>query len=647
MISEDSYKNPFVDYNANVMDNSKILEYWCTPKTSGLDFFSDAMPIFFMGGRGTGKTMFLKYFSYYVQRDEALRDKKTVLSHLQNKGGIGFYIRFDGPVLRSFNGKIIKKEIWDILFTHYFELQVCKAYIEVINDLVRMNELNDKQVKMFISEFNNLMEISENTPKTISEAFKFVETKIKEINRYRSNIAFSDVKFNGRVFSSQELSFGVAKIAMHTIEPFGKLLFAIMIDEYENFDNNQQRIVNTLIKFVQNGITFRIGLRLEGLRTNDTISDNEFLKETRDYSKLIFENFITSLNNEKKYKDFLYNVAKKRLEAVPILKKKKFIDISQIFGDVENPEDEAFEIAKGEKRHFELLKNASLDSPIKELVEILSYPQNPLFEMLNILWVIRGWKPEDVKKAMNDFIKGLISEDSKKYKNDYTNKYKLSLLFLLASQYRKNKKYYSFNTLCRLSSGIVGNFIELCRRAFQLAYFEDLQELIDNGRISKDVQNRAAIDLADTQFEDIKKIKKHGEYIYRMAKNLGNVFSKYHKDPLIRYPETNQFTVDISLIEEDYKKIFLSAIEWSVIQRKSGLQQQSPGRKKENIYTLNRIYSPSFQISYRTRGGYNESYNSADIKSILTSDNFKPQMKLIAGNSKKMEVESMQMKFEL
>ena len=76
---KNSYKNPFSDYSANGLDAQAILDYWYDPfsfipksEFKESDLFNDTNPIVFMGGRGSGKTMFLKYFSYEVQVDSQL-----------------------------------------------------------------------------------------------------------------------------------------------------------------------------------------------------------------------------------------------------------------------------------------------------------------------------------------------------------------------------------------------------------------------------------------------------------------------------------------------------------------------------------------------------------------------------------------------
>ena len=56
---------------------------------------------------------------------------------------------------------------------------------------------------------------------------------------------------------------------------------------------------------------------------------------------------------------------------------------------------------------------------------------------------------------------------------------------------------------------------------------------------------------------------------------------------------------------------------WSVIQKKKGMQQASIGKDDEEIYILNRIFSPIFQISVRTRGGFNVEINEQEFIELI------------------------------
>ena len=634
MISEDSFNNPFADYNANTMESSKILEYWCSPFTKSMSISESdlykGMPLVFMGGRGTGKTMFLRYFSYQVQKYEVYKknqekQSKNILKHFKERGGIGFYLRIDGPILRSFDEKGLPPEKWDDIFTHYFELLVCKSYIEVIQDLVICDELDIKDIEAkFVPKVAVHLGKSKEEVKTIDDVLATVESELKEVTNFRAQIAFSDVEFKpSNAFASQDLSFGVAEIAKKNIKEFkNDFNFVVFIDEYENFTERQQRVINTLLKFVKAGITFRIGARLEGFHTFDTISENEFIKEGSDYSKIIFENF---LNKDQEYKGFLKKIAEKRLESIDVFKNNAHLDISKILGTKEHFENEAIELVEARTnpyKHFELLRLCDKEIDIEVVKDIIGYPENPLLEMLNILWVIRGRDPEYVSDTMKHYLEGEKSASVKKYNDDYTNKYKLSLMILLAHYYKKHKKYYSFNTFCYLSSGIVRNFIELCRKSFQYAYFENRDMLLHNGTISPDIQDKAAHDLANSELEMIPRIREHGSNLYRFTNNLGNIFKKYHTDQLSRYPETNQFKCDISSIDDlELQKSFKAAIEWSIIQEKVGDQ---------NKFILNHAFSPKFDLSYRIRGGlHGENYETSDIRALMTENNVGPKKKLV------------------
>jgi hypothetical protein len=645
---DDSYKNPFSEYNANKMDSKTILEFWCSPfsfarskpiesGSSEADVLSDQMPLFFVGGRGTGKTMLLKYFSYQVQLELAKREVSNgnaaaLAEYFTKKQAIGIYIRIDGPLLRSFRGKAIPSATWDAIFAHFFELRVCQTILDVLRDLVENEVVAEASIDArFYAETAKLLGLDQSKHTDLTALLGAVEQDLTAVTAFRSDIVFKEVTFSPRKsFSSGDL-FGLLKIIRKHVKVLGKnLLFPIFIDEYENFSIEQQRQINTLVKFVPEGATFRIGMRFEGLHTFDTVNPKEFIKKGRDYQEIIFEEVLIK---DKDYEQFLVLVAAKRLEAVPAFRRIGATDIRKILGLRANLESEAkalLDQRKTANQHFKLLRFANFDGSAEKTEKLLKHSENPLLEMLNVLWVIRGKNPKDVKAAMDQYLSGSKTPQAKKYRMDYVDKYKLSLMFLLCSVYRKNKQYYSFNTFCFLSSGIVGNFIELCRRSFQLAYFEDRENLLNNGVISAGIQDTAAKETSSTELQMVTRIHEHGDALYRFVCNLGNIFRSYQTDAGLKYPETNQFSVDIgTFTDQSLKRAFQAAVEWSLIQRKPRLQRTSPSSPRRVIYTLNRIFAPAFEITYRTRGQFSEEYSEAEVKTLMSSEDVKPKVSLL------------------
>lgn len=101
--------------------------------------------------------------------------------------------------------------------------------------------------------------------------------------------------------------------------------------------------------------------------------------------------------------------------------------------------------------------------------------------------------------------------------------------------------------------------------------------------------------------------------MYNFAVNMLGIFAYYHKDDLaLSYPETNQFYLADSFNESGINRsIWKSLLNWGVIIKKQNYQRQSlSSSHKANLYYLNMIYYPIFNISPRLRGGFNVALTS-------------------------------------
>lgn len=621
---KDLYRNPFSGVNAVQLDTDLILEYWCNPFLYDLfseikeyDIYNDTNNIVLMGGRSTGKSMFLRYWSYPVQLKISEKENISLNEIIQRNKGVGFYFRIDGAKLKSFQGHGLSQEHWTSVFTHYFELIVGRQYIEVLNLLEVERSIDGKIITaQLIPKLCGLLEFNNHT--SLENIITEFDLRIKEVEVHLGNVPFYKKEFvpKDRGFLSQSLSFGIPELLLSVIPSFKNLNLIILLDEYENFLHYQQKVVNTLLRFTKPHTKFRIGMRLEGFRTFEMISEDDFIKEGREYRKVVFEEVV---NKNSGYQDFLCEIAKKRLESIPALKDREFTNIKTILGDSENLEQEAIELAQSKPN--KIFEQFSKKFP-KEDLEKLRCPQNPLLELLNFIWLSRGVTADQTAKSMNDYlnkVKG--SDDGEKYRRDYIDKYKLTLTFLLCSIYRTNKQYYSFNTFAFLSSGIVGHFIELCRRSFSIADWGDTDTLLAKGIIKKDFQNKAAIEFSNSEKQQIGRIETYGGLISKFIVNVGNIFRGFHLDIQMRYPETNQFAINVDSIQDsELQNALKAAVRWTIIQRKPKMQRSGPSESLQDLYMLNRIFSPSFQISYRTRGGKSISLNKASLKKLMYED---------------------------
>ena len=109
-------------------------------------------------------------------------------------------------------------------------------------------------------------------------------------------------------------------------------LVIIIIDEYENAAE-YQILLNSLLKQVDAKIkvTYRIGVRPQGMVTMETRVGNEFLQINRDYILCQLRS-----DNMLKYKKFIANIANIRLNSNQTYVELGLTNIEELLGNVDN-----------------------------------------------------------------------------------------------------------------------------------------------------------------------------------------------------------------------------------------------------------------------------------------------------------------------
>lgn len=629
------FENPFEDFNANTMIPKRLLSLWCTPFNNSFingctehEFATQNTPIFLQGIRGSGKTTILKYFSYPVQKERAKNNGNTLVQQIKIDRSLGFYYRCDDSFTNTFKSifKCAVNDEWRTIFEHYFELLFLNHLLTVWDYLISIDGIvpNEKLEKQLCGEVFPTDEIC-----TISQLKDFIVKEIKYVDMYRNNIIFGEnITFAPTILLSfYKISKPFINIIFRSIPEIKECEFLLLIDEFENLPHELQKFFNTKIKLVENGISLRIGRRSEGNITTETINESEYLRENSDYTLAKINNDLT----KKELRKFFLDIAQKRLENSNSFLKDK--SIVEILGDQENLDDEAISICKCRIEHLQqiLAENHSLKKDKKllsEIIDIIKYPENPIAEALCALWVVRDKKNNPVSAAQNAnramrafFSKDFSTNDAKKFKNDYDNKYRYTITTLLASIYKKKKMYYGFNAVVFLSNCNARTFINFCRCIISDAFFFEREKFVETKTISPMSQDRAIRNFSNLEFDSICSIIKYGNEIRNLVLNIGNIFADYHKDKKARYPETNQFVFNkLELRSLNDKNIIEIAESWAIICKKQKKQRLSAGiNKKGDIYYINRVFCPIFGISYRTRGGFNVEFDSRTIEEMMIS----------------------------
>src|SRR5262249_15156603 len=100
--------------------------------------------------------------------------------------------------------------------------------------------------------------------------------------------------------------------AVHSAPGFKDKLLFFLIDEYENFTDYQQEVLNTLIKHSGTLYTFKVGMKTLGFRRRSTLNVHEQLISPADYERID----ITARLRGSTFSDFAGRVCNDRLRRI-------------------------------------------------------------------------------------------------------------------------------------------------------------------------------------------------------------------------------------------------------------------------------------------------------------------------------------------
>jgi hypothetical protein len=209
----------------------------------------------------------------------------------------------------------------------------------------------------------------------------------------------------------------------------------------------------------------------------------------------------------------------------------------------------------------------------------------------------------------------LIRGEPSSYK-EWTHKYLNGAIFLLWFTSRKpNVTYAGFDTFLSLSKLNIRHFIELCHIALKKT-----KNISDNYLVvDEEAQALAAKEAANYFFEETKSSGIKGNHLFSLISTLGNIF-QYSQQRLSQSEfERTHFSIEngISNISTEAKELLDEAVKWSVLYPEDETKIKS-SRLTAFEYTLNPIYAPFFNISFRKGRKLELNFNQAEA--LLTGN---------------------------
>ena len=259
-------------------------------------------PCILVGGRGTGKTTVLRGLSYQGRFELEKRDHQSVSSWLY----YGFYSRVDTNKVGAFKGPELSESGWLRNFGHYTNLLMCVQVLRFLSwfqsTTHNATELPNDELAQVATAFALPL------PTSNQHLLKQLENSLTEFEAYINNVADGE----GPSLSLQGAPTALLLGFVKRQEVFTGKHFFFLIDEYENLEDYQQRMMNTLIKHSGEIYSFKICVRELGWRVRNTLAVNEFLNSPADYIRID----ITDVMQSAEFEEFCRKVCQDRLAAL-------------------------------------------------------------------------------------------------------------------------------------------------------------------------------------------------------------------------------------------------------------------------------------------------------------------------------------------
>jgi hypothetical protein len=635
-------KNRTEELGSDVYENFVV-----PPFLDKLDLCVARKPRLFIGGRGCGKTMLLRYLSHesaFSKNRQSIPD--DALEH------IGLYWRVDTQFAAIMNERGIPEDVWSSAFNHLMALFLGLEVLRSIRNIAlsKCHALNWPDVKNV--NFDRLSMFDPTFSGGLEHLIKSLEDKVWEFELWVANVR---KRTDPTFLPGMQFLTALISHIKELLPALQRALFFVYVDEFENLLPYQQRILNTCIKHSEIPLIFNIAMKRHAFDTLKTIG-TESIQDIADYRTYDLEACLLDANFQVFAAEVLFlNLAQAGIKDIPInvqqLRDPSMLGFrreSAYQNSVLNRVREVFPGLSNDELANLVFESESLKRKVRERIEKAldsrhssvslnsfirpNYPQATITVMA--LLYRKKLPVEDIAKEFDLLEAGKVNKFTSG--PDWIhNNFIGCLLWLYESQSTACPFFAGFDTFCFISRGNLRHFLELCHTSLN-QITNGLHT--DHFSVSPELQAKAARQASTSFLNEIPAFGRFGDRLHTFVFRLGSLFALSHRRPTQSEPEQAHFAITsgAKTLSIDDSRLLREAEKWSVIFKEEETKMKSDIQLASFEYILNPIYAPYFNITYRKRRKLGL---STDDLGILIHGSFDEATGLLRRFSKQWEVE--------
>jgi hypothetical protein len=613
--------NPFDITKAVDYTDDQIYQYWVD--MDGQNFMpvmkpESLMPVIIVGSKGSGKTHIMKFYSYELQKIRCRATNKSLAEGLTKEKFIGVYIRCSGFNASKFSGRGVADELWQDIYSYFWELWIGERIINIIIDLkneglIKMIAEQDivNSIKLlFLKEIDGVNSFDELRNYLISLQKK-VEYQVQNfmfLNQKKPNV---DI-----LLPPNRITYGIPTLLKEKIPFFKDKYIMYLIDELENFSENQQELIQTLLREKPVACTFRIGTRPYGIRTFKTMGGVE---ENHDGSEFEMKILDEELRNYDKYQEYVILICENRLHnsELSIPQNTKLSDLidRESVNDIINKVYLKKEV-QSQAYLYRLQKNLAItiyglsQTDIEQIINNIKFKEDRIIERTNVVLMYRRLKEkrrlnlikesEDIRKSALEYFETPKRVNTEHF--TYLDKYRQDIIDTIAREGRVPIPYNGIDRLIELSCGTPRTILRLLKASFNTQYFNTGKIPFENGNKLTIKAQKYGIENTYEWFFEENRIPSSNlcsavESVYR----LGNYLQRLRFSDLPPQCSINIFSLSIDDLSDTAKEVFNLLLKYSYVV-KSEERRMKNSDNKTTVYRLNSILLPKWELSLSKRG---------------------------------------------